>query len=352
MANKMQEVFYGHLDRLIENNLPYAIWGAGWTGKNVKRMIAEYTKGALVEKYTIDNNPSLWDKEGMISPKDFFSDANNIDTVFVCVYVADEVTEQIIENGYRGNIIPVSSSILSSDYYVNWYEKCKEDIEGIFEILADEQSVETIKTFYKVAKSGDISLWDDVNGNSIDKLLAPEILKFTDSEHMVEIGAFIGDTTERFLELCEGRYKSIVGLEPDPDNFSILERKFTKLKNSKALQMAASEKSGKAKFAANLSESGYLTENGDIEVDIVRLDDIKEAQNTTFIKISTNGFDLSAIKGAEGIIKKNKPKLSYYCGNNQLWTIPMYLKEIVPDYKLYVRHYGIGMQAMIGYAVL
>lgn len=352
MSNKMQEVFYGHLDRLIENKLPYAIWGAGWTGKNVKRMIAEYSKGTLLEKYTIDNNPSLWDKEGMISPNDFFNDVSSVDTVFVCVYVADEVIEQITENGYRGNLIPINSTILESDYYVDWYEKNRNDIEGLFDILADEQSVETIKTFYKVANTGDISFWDNVNGKSKDKLLDPELLKFTDEEHMVEVGAFIGDTTDRFLELCSGKYKSIVGLEPDPDNFSVLENKFKRLNNAKAMQMAASDKSGKARFTSNMSESGYLINTGDIEVDVTKLDDLEDAWNATFIKISTNGLDLSALKGAGEIIKNNSPKLSYYCWDSQLWTIPMYLKSLNSNYKIYVRHYGIGMQGLIGYAVL
>lgn len=353
MANKMREDFERELDEIVRSGKSFAIWGAGATGIWTQKLVHEYTKGSASHRFVIDNNPSLWGQEGMVSPADFFAGRmSEVSLVFVCVYVADEVISQLKESGYEGNVIPVSANVMHPDAHMNTYRYNMKAVEACMDMMADEQSKNTIESFLKVGETGDISYWQGINGVSQDKLLEPSILRFSDKENMIEIGAFIGDTTQRFLQMCNGNYESILGLEPDPDNFSVLKEVYSKLKNATALQIAASDKAGEVGFVGGQSESGYVSADGNIKVKALRLDEIEEANEASFIKVSTNGLDLNALHGAENIIKNNRPKLSYYCGDSQLWMIPEFLKSLVPEYRFYVRHYGIGLQAMIGYAVV
>jgi hypothetical protein len=53
------------------------------------------------------------------------------------------------------------------------------------------------------------------------------------------------------------------------------------------------------------------------------------------------GAELSALRGAENIIKTHRPKcaICVYHKFDDMWEIPDFLWSIVPDYKLYLRHY-------------
>lgn len=349
----MKETFYSHLDRLIDGKLPYAIWGAGKTGIETLALIKEYTKGEFLPEFIIDNNPALWEREDVISPMLFFMEhADKIDTVFVCVYVADEVGEQLRREKFTGEIVPVSTTAMGNPSYASLLDANIDSVNKLFQYLADEQSVDTIKVLREFLDTGDIGIWTRINSKSEDKLLEPGLLKFSENETFVEVGAFIGDTTLRFLNICKNKYEMIVGIEPDPDNYRILKNEYEKIERATALQYAAGNETKLVKFLSNRSESGAVSANGDIEIQQIRLDELPEARKASFIKVSTNGVERLALMGAEDIIRKNKPRLSYYCGRQKIWMIPEFLKSLVPEYKFYIRHYGIGSQAIIGYATI
>jgi hypothetical protein len=67
----------------------------------------------------------------------------------------------------------------------------------------------------------------------------------------------------------------------------------------------------------------------------------KHEQNISFIKADIEGFEWAMLHGAEEIIKRCKPKLAIcvYHSIFDLFRIPLYLKKIVPEYKLEIRHH-------------
>ena len=352
MANKMQECFELNMDRLIREKKDFALWGAGVGGSIAKRKIFEYGEGGVKPSFVIDNNPALWNREDVLSPGDFFDDyKDKIDTVFVCVYLADEVIEQLNQNGYKGRIVPLIPAAMEGERYLEIYSGHEEEIEGLLSILGDDLSRATVETFFKVAKTGDTGFWQRVNGRSEHKLMEPAILQLTDNESFVDVGAFTGDTTKNFIREARGRYKAIVGLEPDELNFEILRKYYGRLENAYAIDVAATNKNGCSSFWGNLSESCAIMKDAPQRVKTKRLDDIGVAENASFIKVSANGGELLALQGADRLIYRNKPKLSYYCGGEQLFLIPLFLSKFDLGYKFYIRHYGLGLQGMIGYAV-
>ena len=65
------------------------------------------------------------------------------------------------------------------------------------------------------------------------------------------------------------------------------------------------------------------------------------------------GTEMEALKGAEYIIKKYKPKLaiSIYHKPEDIVEIPKYILNINPDYKLYLRHYSDNAGETVLYAI-
>ncbi|MBU5430977.1 FkbM family methyltransferase [Kineothrix sp. MSJ-39] len=276
----------------------------------------------------------------------------HIDVVFVCVYVAEQVVNQLKGMGYDGEIIPTASALLNiDDVELKLYDEHMMELENVYKYLADDMSKRTMETFLNVLWSGDISLWKKVNSISTCKLIDEEILETNRNHRYIDIGAFDGDTLRGFLHMNHNRFERIVCLEPDEKNYRLLCDNVKKIpdiekKQVLLLKLAAGKNNENASFRDNMSESSMLEANGNKMVRVVKLDDMKWAEDLTLLKISTMGSELQVLEGAQRIIRANKPMITTYISRELLWQIPLYLKKLVPEYKIYIRHYGIGRQGM------
>ena len=64
--------------------------------------------------------------------------------------------------------------------------------------------------------------------------------------------------------------------------------------------------------------------------------------------------ELKALKGMEQTILKYKPKLAIciYHKFEDLWELPLYIKKLVPEYKLYIRNYTTYLDEIVLYATI
>jgi len=78
-----------------------------------------------------------------------------------------------------------------------------------------------------------------------------------------------------------------------------------------------------------------------------------DIKSINYIKMDIEGSEMNAINGALGVINRFKPKLaiSLYHNPNDLFEIPLYLKQICPDYKFYLGHYTIHYDETVLYGV-
>ena len=96
----------------------------------------------------------------------------------------------------------------------------------------------------------------------------------------------------------------------------------------------------------------YVSNNGNDYVKGVAIDDLG-AEKITFIKMDIEGSELRALKGAKKTIIRDNPKLAI-CIYHKPWDvyeIAEYILSIVPDYKLFIRHYDYYPQETVLYAV-
>jgi len=164
-------------------------------------------------------------------------------------------------------------------------------------------------------------------------------------EVFIDCGAYIGDTIDEFLKRCQ-EYKRIIAFEPDPENFKKLKKKHGA--NSKITLMNAGvyDKEEYILFKKQGGFSKIINEqnseqNNFISVPIKTIDSMN-LENVSFIKMDIEGSELNALKGAEKTIAKNKPKLAIclYHSDEDMVRIVEYIHDLIPEYKLYVRHYS------------
>lgn len=184
--------------------------------------------------------------------------------------------------------------------------------------------------------------------------------KITDHESFVDCGAYNGDTIRSFLKIVKN-FDGIYSFEMDQSNYDDLlayidtldapER--TKIHcyhagvwNEKGLvKYGNEEKSSTESFSILKSTNGT-------EVAVDKLDNMLKDQKVTWIKMDIEGAELNALIGAEQIIKRQRPKLAIclYHKLEDFWKIPFYLKKIVPDYQLEIRHHRYDFYGTVLYA--
>ena len=168
---------------------------------------------------------------------------------------------------------------------------------------------------------------------------------------MVDCGAYRGDTIVTFLDNVV-QYKNVFAFEPDKSNFLILKENFGKKSNICLYDYGVGEKNDVVCFDAKKNMWFCVAEDGNDEIIIRKLDDIIK-EEVTMIKMDIEGAELSALKGAQEIIKKYHPKLAIciYHRIDDIITIPQYLESIVPEYRFYVRQYDDLLFQTVLYAV-
>ena len=178
-----------------------------------------------------------------------------------------------------------------------------------------------------------------------------DYLKLSDKEVFIDCGAFIGDSVEEFVLFSKGRYKKIISFEPDTHNFTILENVAKAYHDVEIYPYATGNNNCEVCFSEKSDVSSSVREDGGARVRMVRLDDfIKDIP--TFIKMDIEGAELDTLKGAENLIKIYHPKLAIciYHKVEDLYTIPTYLKSLVPEYKMKVRQHCSGIYETVLYA--
>jgi hypothetical protein len=71
------------------------------------------------------------------------------------------------------------------------------------------------------------------------------------------------------------------------------------------------------------------------------------------IKMDIEGSELDALRGAELTVRKHQPLLAVcvYHRPDHLWNIPLCMKSMAPDSKIYLRSYAVDGWESVSYAV-
>ena len=238
----------------------------------------------------------------------------------------------------------------------------------VYNLLEDEASRQAytygLSSRFKLLP--DLALRDVYCGDAYFAL--PEMRMFSADEVFVDCGAYVGDTVEEYLRCCGGMFGKVVAFEPGAVQYTAMRKRFARLRDEWALaddqliavRAGAGEHSSRA-IMTNGSYGGGLTEthvvldeDADDEnaVDIVALDEVLKGQRVDFIKADIEGFEMEMLRGAKRLIQEQHPRLAI-CLYHKLtdpYEIPLYLKELVPEYHFKVRHHGMAFVEMVLYA--
>lgn len=147
-------------------------------------------------------------------------------------------------------------------------------------------------------------------------VLAAYLRESRGSLHMIDVGANVGDT---ILSTAPEPTDHYLAIEPHPDFFPYLISNTAALANVKRLQVACGETEGRLGF--NDSVRGTAASVAVIapshEVPVRSLDMIWAVEwaesKVDFLKIDTDGFDVSVLLGAPRLLREQRPWVLYEC---------------------------------------
>lgn len=164
----------------------------------------------------------------------------------------------------------------------------------------------------------------DITKNLHYDRLTKKIIKETVLPHFntIDIGCHKGEILCKLIKQAPNG--THLGFEPIPDLYTKLTEEFKG--RATIYPFALAEKNGKTTFHyvknapaySGIEKRKYAIENPDIEkieVELKKLDEvISSSIKINFIKIDVEGAELGVLKGAEQLLKRDKPIVIFECG--------------------------------------
>lgn len=160
------------------------------------------------------------------------------------------------------------------------------------------------------------------------------------NEDYLDLGAYRGDTIKELLNYSNGEYSSITALEPDRRTFKKLCEYAQNLPNITLLQKAVYSGSNTVHFNSAAGRQSSISDNGE-EIDSVSIDSLYYDKKVTYIKMDVEGAEREALIGGKETLKTQKPKLNValYHRSEDIFRLPLLIKEINPDYEFHIRRH-------------
>ena len=338
--------------------------GTGYLGRHVLADLRglPYTVVAFV-----DNNPALWGSEvqglEVLSPEARADFADNA-LWLITIYTNSRVIEQCRELGVPWVTCAELSWVLREPHPNSFIfgrpHKLAESIDEIemaASIWADAESEAQYRSQIRWRFLLDYAALGTPRP-MLELYFPDDLIHALDREVFVDCGAFTGDTIEAFLSARGGRFGEIVGVEPDAFSARVLQGRVDGWKQSGIGPMP--RRVGGRGIPARDVEFRH---HGNRRIEgRVRDRDGRGGQHSTIFSPGPSRPTSSSMSralstthsiGGSETIRANMPVLAVclYHRPEDLWDLPLLVRSLRPDYKIYVRRYSDERWETVLYAV-
>ena len=247
----------------------------------------------------------------------------------------DEIMKRVESIGERFELLAPDTSVTDEGYFdkerfLDLYDKA----ERAYSLLGDELSRKTFECVTAFKITGDTKYLREC---FCDESEAKGLLCLTDSEEYFDLGAYRGDTIDEFVKLVGGKYRRIVGVEPNEKNYRKCEQNTQGLENVTLYNAAAWSDNTELTFSKGAGRQAKITDKG-TQVRALTLDSIAQ-QGCTYVKYDVEGADYEALLGSVRTIRKFSPKIcaALYHKPYDYFLLPLMINRINADYKFYLR---------------
>lgn len=373
------------------------LYGSGQFGRQVNRILKliGVNPACYVSSFAGDNEPYI-DGLRVIDINQLYDQKRNVIILVTSPFHAASIKKQLLFKGFSFsniyfpiNVDPYAELFFgNANYFV---------LQCLVENLKKYNSIETmIEKYSKIAEQVSKAIFDEKSKNLLWAIVVqtvfwdnietfrlfmssysepirifgtrpfdeygPEnyfyfnndVFELADDEVYIDIGAFDGDSINEFIisnEIRNLSYRKIIAFEPDPINYANLSRNINSNEKIVLTKLGVSNKIGFTRFlSSGFSASptgGAISIEGDIDVQLVSLDDYLNEEKISLIKMDPPGdqISLNILSGATKNILKHRPKIIIGIHSlEELYDLVSKVTSSFAFYNLYLRHnsWGIG----------
>lgn len=234
-------------------------------------------------------------------------------------------------------LIPVVPVIGTEIFDEDFLNKNREKIEKAYTLLADDFSKEIYSGYVNFLYGGELSHLRAIT--TAEDEVFRNILCLGSNETYVDIGAYRGDTVDKFLSYTDDSYSAIICAEPDTKTYKKLLDHCGHLENFKAFNCAVTGIDGEVGFSDVHGRQSAI--GGDKMTPTLSLPSLCWGHIPSYIKIDSEGCEYDILSGSGNILKESKPKLNVaaYHKCRDIFTLPILINQLNPQYKIHLRHH-------------
>ncbi len=319
--------------RIAETEYPVVLYGTGDAADTVMRLLEE--RGVRVF--------GVFASDGFVRHRTFhsmrvlsYSEAKRIFGRMAVVMAFGTHSPSVI-----GNIKRIAAenefycpSLLSDEngkpFGMEYYRRHLADFSRFRSLLTDERSRNILDGIVSFRLTGDI---DFLLPLGEEESRSWSELTFSDSETFVDVGAYDGDTIERFLSLCGGHYSRIIGFEPDRRSYL---RALGRLGGREGITLyntLLSSEGESVRFVKGEGRGNRRSDTGE-ERKAFTLDMMMGRIRPTIIKFDAEGDEEKILEGGRNVISSSGPRLilSVYHRIDDFWKLSDKVRQINPAY--------------------
>lgn len=227
--------------------------------------------------------------------------------------------------------------ITGSPYTQVLFDVQADGLRNAYDMLADDLSRRTFKNILNFKITGDPNYLYECEVPK-DASVYTDLLRLNSHELVVDAGAYDGDSVLELYNAVKG-WKFLAAFEPDIKNFQKLERNVRDLKGVRCYNSAVGAMNGWIDYAMAGGRQSHVTAEDGTPVHLYSID--KMVPSATYIKMDVEGGELTALHGAQTVIRGNTPRLNVaaYHHHEDLFEIPLYVSSLNKKYKVYLRHF-------------
>lgn len=360
------------LDRLLEDcGRKVVLFGAGGLGKQT---LASLRSIGIEPLAICDNNPKSWgtrlDGVEVVSPetaaRSFAAEALFIVTIWNPYHWFSETRRQLEQLGCRRISSPSPVYWRFSETFLPFYAQDlphrvfaqSDDVLKGAALWSDDRSRAEYLNQVSWRTSGTWT-FDRPSDAEKESYFLDDVFNLVPEEVFIDCGAFDGDTLRAYLSRRQDSFRRFVAIEPDETTFAKLTNFVGGLppgvkEKIQPVHCAVGAERSMISFQATGELSSKAAQGGSSLIPCVPISDLADSSSpVTFIKMDIEGAEADALRGARSTIESDRPVLAVCVYHTQydLWQLPLLMKEMGPDYQMYLRcHEGDGWQT-VAYAV-
>jgi FkbM family methyltransferase len=368
MGNDLERIF-SNVPSYNLDDYTVVVFGAGNTSLLYQKC---FEREGIRPVYYVDNSEAkqgtVFQGVSIISVEKLVSLQKSFDKPLLVLICSAQIT---VCNQIQLQLKKYELTYITVDAFV--FKKNADQVKTVYGSLADDFSKEVYIQLVQ-SRVNNCPVPESLVSNDQYFLLS-QFLERSEKEIFVDIGAYVGDTVEKYINKKSGVFGKIFALEPDTINFMALQHRSMRLKNewgfsenklalingavgSKTERMyLSSPANNNAENNLSSARLGAILasdKSDGAEVMVYALDDYFKEQKVSFIKADIESFELDMLHGAKTVIKRDKPLLAVciYHNASDMFSVPLFIKKLNNDYNLKMRHHTYDFADTVLYAYI